>query len=730
MDGAGNIIDRVLGYPVFKAGVSGKSLKFDENSTVIIRENKNVPELNNGEFTFEAWIAVQAFPWNWVPVLEQRDSASGFFFGVDADGRFGLHVALNRQWYKCNSRSAYEGYETYHTWDSDKKKWDLHNREANPPESFNGKGNPSVPLLKWNHIVGIFNQDKGISIYLNGRMEAELAVTGNFVQAKTPLYIGRSPEKLYPAHTERFYGTQPLNYSFDGLMDEVKIYNYAMSEEEIRNAFSKVKPKSEQPLEFRKIPTGPKGPAKFGAYYTFLNYDENFDRYFRMGEYSDVVVMFDEFPFKLVSWHGINYYPIWYAENDIGIMHEAVETWGRLGCHEALMDKQCRYSNIRIIENNDARVVLHWRHAMNNMEYELIHEDSVSHWNDWCDEILTIYPDGVAARKLLHWCSYLDFQNGAKEIPYEDFIEDVDQNGNLILTDSKREETKTEVDKPPVKKVFKHSYEQENFIVPIGLTPSDILEKEGITQANLDGEQTKLSWEISGRPRGKRIDNPTIVRYNIKAQSKPFMILPSKAARHALEGNGKPWPNCYYWWDHWPVAQIKSDGIQIHVVNGRPSSSCIAGSSFVLDTTLFEYTSQSISVFSLIGMTTEKTAGELTPLARSWEKAPTLELKSHGYENLGYSMYERCYNLSAEKNADKNLIFKINCSEESPIVNLAFVINNWGNNKVKLLIDGKEIQRGKEFRYSLKENLNGSCDLILWIKKESNINTDLEIKKL
>ena len=426
-----NINDQMKGYAIYNDGVTGKSLKFDSRSTYIKREAVNVPDLNGGQFTFEAWIAQQAYPLNWCPVFQQKDSLKGFFFGVDSDGRFGLHISIGGKWYKCNSHAAFEGYETFHTWNSDAREWELHEREDKPPEPLKGKGNPSLPLLKWNHIAGVYDSNSGIKVYLNGELENEISTHGEFEQSNQPLYTGRNPEKVYPAHTERFYATEPLVYSFDGLMDDLKIYNAALSDSQIADNYRASKPENEQPLQFRKIPTGPEGPGKFGAYYTYLKYDEDFDRYFRMREKPDVVVMFDKYPFKLVGWHGINYYPIWYAENDIGISHEAVETWNK-GTHEAMMDKQVRYANLRILESNDARVVLHYRHALNNMEYGLIHEDSISGWNDWCDEILTIYPDGVAARNLIHWCSYLQLTDEKGKIYVEDFVEELDESGNPL----------------------------------------------------------------------------------------------------------------------------------------------------------------------------------------------------------------------------------------------------------------------------------------------------------
>jgi hypothetical protein len=456
-----------------------------------------------------------------------------------------------------------------------------------------------------------------------------------------------------------------------------------------------------------------------------------------MKKYSDVVVMFDEFPFKLVSWHGINYYPIWYSENDIGISHEAVETWGNLGTHEAMMDKQTRYASIRIIENTDARVVLHYRHAMNNMEYGLIHEDSISGWHDWCDEILTIYPDGVAARNLVHWCSYLGLTGEKGPIYVENFVEVTDENGNLI-TDTEEDNDPEENqesddaggDSEPTRTTGytpqAHSYEQDNFIVPIGMKPSDILHKEGGIHANMMGDESNYTWEFSGRPRGIPVKKPNIVVYNIKADSKPYMIVPPEASEHFFEGNGKPWPNCYYWWDHWPVAQLKSDGMQIHFVNGRPSSACIGSAAFKLDTTVFKYENNSISVYSLLGMAMNTRAGQLVPLAKSWISAPYLKTSGEEFESDGYSREERCYFITA-KDLTENLNFSIFASENTPLVNLPLVIKNWGNAEAGLRLNGNNIVRGKNFRYGHRDNLDGSVDLLVFIKHQSFEQTDIEI---
>ncbi|MHC4757919.1 MAG: LamG domain-containing protein [Planctomycetota bacterium] len=447
--------DRINGNVTQRQGVSGQGLKFDQYSTEIVREKaEEAPDINPDSFTIEAWVAPQSYPWNWCPVIMQRDEKQGYYFGVDGDGRFGLHVAVEGEWYECNSKMPFAGLRTEHQWNSDRRAWEYKGEGDVPgPKPFGeSRGEPVVPLLKWSHIVGTFDSEKGIRIYRNGMLEGSLRVYGKMTPAlEAEMRIGRDTRKMRPTHTERPRFTFPINYSFDGLVDELKIYNKALSAQEVMQAFLQTQPATAQPLEFRKIPTGPKGPKPFGAYYKKLDYDEDYDRQWRIAEHQDVIVMFDEYPFKLVYWHGINGYPVWYSENDIGLMNEDTETWGHLGCQEALMDRQCRYSRVRIIESNDARVVVHWRHALNNIEYELIHEDPLTGRGDWADEYFTIYPDGVAVRHWVYWTStfgemYLQFQE-------------------TILKSQP------------------------------GQSPEDILEVEALTLANMQGQTHTYSWE-------------------------------------------------------------------------------------------------------------------------------------------------------------------------------------------------------------------------------------------
>jgi len=98
-----------------------------------------------------------------------------------------------------------------------------------------------------------------------------------------------------------------------------------------------------------------------------------------------------------------------------------------------------------------------------------------------------------------------------------------------------------------------------------------------------------------------------------------------------------------------------------------------------------------------------KSAEELIPLAKS------------GCTIQGYDRAQRADLLTATKSTISVLA---KASKESPVVNPAFVIKNWGKSDVELKVDGKKIKRGKDFRFGHRRTLEGT-DLIVWFKAES-----------
>ena len=116
---------------------------------------------------------------------------------------------------------------------------------------------------------------------------------------------------------------------------------------------------------------------------------------------------------------------------------------------------------------------------------------------------------------------------------------------------------------------------------------------------------------------------------------------------------------------------------------------------------------------------TNKPVEKLSPIARSWLQAPEIHLTGGAYTSSGYSLNQRAFIMAANRpGSGATLELKIAATEESPVVNPAFVIKDWGQSGARLKIDGKKIKRGGDFRFGHYHKLNGS-DLIVWIKKEA-----------
>jgi hypothetical protein len=122
---------------------------------------------------------------------------------------------------------------------------------------------------------------------------------------------------------------------------------------------------------------------------------------------------------------------------------------------------------------------------------------------------------------------------------------------------------------------------------------------------------------------------------------------------------------------------------------------------------------------------TTKTAEELIPLTKSWSNPAELEVDGDGFESEGYDATEMAYHLNC-KGAGK-VKMTLNASEDSPLVNPAFVIKNWGESDIKLKLNGKELECGEDYRVGHRYQLE-STDLIVWIRYESDKATDIVIE--
>jgi len=630
IDIVSKVKDEIRGNFNFVSGSSGSALKFDGFSTCIVREAKKAPHLRDA-FTIEAWIAIGAYPWNWCPIVSQeKDEKSGYYFGVDSQGKFGLRLAVEAKWLECKSKINF-GYRT------------------------------GLGLKRWYHLAGVYDPNRGITIYLDGKPAGTLEVKGKVDFApKMDLLIGRNYRKMVPTHPVRSWATFPTWYSFDGIIDEIKIYDRALTPKEIAREFQSNQPENEPEFARRAFPNPP-NRGQFGAYYTKLHYYQEWDALWRMGEYSDIVVQFDEYPIQVIFWRGTRYSPCWVTENHKWMADQSLETsmnWGKrwdgpTGCCEHMSDIQCRYSHVRLIENNDARVVVHWRYALVDVKYRQSHVDKETGWGDFGDEYYTIYPDGVGVRKVKYWSS-------EGEAGWQETI----------------------------------------FLNQPGTKPEDNCELEAITLVNLEGKTRSYSWE-HGYPKFD-LPKPIIQMTNLKAKYRPFMIFMPGSEMSVFNVEVRPEYSHFPWWNHWPVAQIVSDGRHAQAPDRAAHSSLVWGGPE--------------GGAALYGMTNNP-AISLLSLAKSWISPPELKVFGSKFKSDNYDYTQRAYVINCKETGNA-LEFELKASEDSPIVNPAFVIKNWGDLGAKLEINGRLINRGKNFRFGHRHRVKGT-DLIIWIKYKS-----------
>lgn len=554
------------------------------------------------------------------------------FFGIDAEGHLGMKVRIGGEYRQCVSIAR-------------------------------------LGLLKWSHIAASFDKDKGISLFIDGKDAGFVRVKG----VVTPeqgynLLIGKSVVDMSPVGTEREASSKTMSRMvFDGLIDEVKIYNRALSAQQVEESFAAVTPSSLQPLSRRVMPCGPKDmPSRFGAVYCRLRYNELWEKSWRVGEFSDVLVTFDESPVRVVFWRGTSYGASWITENGIWMGDQSLEDSGTgWGLSEHMADKQCRYSHVRILENHDARVFVHWRYAVSDIRYTINHPNPETGWGDWTDEYFYIYPDSVGVRKQVL------FADGPGGFQWQETI------------------------------VFNQP----------GTKPEDNIEYEAFTLANMQGQSRTYSWadgspdEFEGPPKAN------IQLTNLKSEYKPFIIFKPTSKIKAF-GSGHKLSK-FPWWNHWPAAMIPSDGRRAAAAD-RPSHSSLS----YRKPAYKENPDGSSVAVNLYGMTNE-TVTSLVPLAKSWNYPATVDILTKGFESEGYDMGQRAFVLNCkDSNKASVLTFALSASERTPVVNPAFVIKNWGTAGAKLKIDSKEVKQSRDFRFGFNRTLKGT-DLIVWINLDS-----------
>ena len=602
----------------WRMGVSGTALSFDSYSTVL---TSSAPKLKD-EFTVSAWIALQEYPFNLAAIVDHMAGNEGYLLGVNARGQIE---------FKLGGGSAVRSVIT-----------------------------ERVPLYEWVHVAAIAKPGASTVVYLNGNPVVTSTNVSSFMDAQiTDLSIGMTRSVgQFPQFAERPVTKQfKTTMVFSGLIDEVQLFDTALSESEVRAAHAALKPADARLLKPWVLPAGPEVSTGFRAEHTKLSYSPEWDGLWRMGEFADILVTFADKPWRYVFWRGTRYLPslvTGYGRDGIWSNDQGPERYEKQ-CYEHMSDMLCRFSNARIIHRSDARVVVHWRNSSVSIDYRWPALDT-NGWGIWTDEYWTIYPDGISIR---------------------------------------HQQVHNNTDKPITAEL-----NQNEILCHPGQATEDVMNYDGVFLLNPDGQTRTINRTNPPARKGKGDWNLQVI--NLKGRTKQFEIGEIGAFSETCLHRDVWWRG----WNHYPVQVIPSDGTQVKTFD-RPSSTCPATFRELRHTD-----GNSIEAMVMYGLT-DKQPGELTPLNRSWNFAPAVT-DTNGCVSLGYEKRERAFKFVK---TGERVTFTLRASKEQPLENPAFVIANWGRSasNVSLKINGQIKARGVDYRAGVEVDTDGTYTLVIWL---------------
>ncbi len=609
----------------WKQGVSGTALAFDGYHSVVRLPAEKTPAISDA-VTLEAWVALGAYPWNWTPVVQQGHEES-YALSIGPHGSVAMSVKAGGQLVKAESK-------------------------------------PQLATKRWYHVAGTYDKSSGaVRVFIDGRLCNEQAAPEDGVaRSESPIQIGKGAP-MGQSDPVRF--SDPHGFSFDGLFDEVRIYNVAMTPEQVAASCALLgmsEPACAKPdLDRRILPAGLK-TGEFGAYYTHLPFYDTWEGMFRFSEHPDVVVEFDRQPTSFVFWRGVGFITMMVNEKGEWYSNEFNETWGRSGgkgCQEPMSDKEAFSNHAKILENTPARTVVQWRYPLVDVYHTIANYDEETGWGDWSDWTYTIYPDGVAAKTMRLWSS------------------------------------------GPID----HEWQEGMVITGPDQHPEQVVETDpALVLATLDGETREYSWK-KGPPRGVDYRDTKIHVINFKGEYDPFTI--GDFQKGNVYGGELTDYSVFPSWNHWPVAQMPSDGRYAK----RPDRTAHSSLTHVVPAVYRNQDGKRPYQERLLleGMS-KQTPAELATLARSWLQAPEIKALA-GCTAERFSPAKREYPLRASAQA---MSVAIAASPEQPLVNVCFTVRNWGaGGAASVLMNGKAPD---EVRQGTFVDTDGARTMVVWIK--------------
>ncbi len=644
---------------LWRSGVSGTALQFDGyNSEISLPAD--ISRTISNDISLQAFVSLGAYPWSWCPIIQQcddvpeeieriqkhgnystsikKENETGFFLGISGEGKPGFKLNVGGSWEELSGDLVLERRE-------------------------------------WYLLTATYSNDDGLMrIYVDDKQIAVKKVkSGSIVLSNNDIRIGRGKARrpINPVRRNTF----PGQFAFDGLIDEVKIFNSELSEREISGYFSSSKAKSiDVDMDKRVLPAGDYEMG-FGAEYKHLKYYDIWDNLWCFSDHPDIVVGFDNKPSKFVFWRGVSYIPMMVNEKGQWYSNEFNETWGTSGgdgCQEPMSDKGNYFTYARILENTPARVLVHYRFPLADVNLVKANYVEETGWYDVADWYYYIYPDGIAVKRKHLWTSG-------------------DRN---------------------------HEWQESMAIFGPDQHPEQIIETTNtVTMQNMSGETKSYNWTKAPPP---NVDEPAgqcIQIVNYTGEYDPITIGEAFEGSNVYGGELTPY-SVFPTWNHWPVAQMPSDGRYASFPDRTGHSSLTHVYLPIYDEA--EGDKPFYEKLLMEGMLkTDET--DLVRLAKSWNNAPEIQIEGEG--EAWYDKAQRAYIVDG---ASDKLELTVLANNDKPIVNLCFVISDWGKEPATEIRMNDKVYDAKQ---GIVRERDGSYKLVVWIKVETEEEIKIKVER-
>jgi len=183
-DSSGNGLNgTIYGNPNFVAEHDGMTLDLDGNGDYVDCGYDPLFNVTTNEITVSAWVTIRSIANQWAAIAAKGEYAWRLG-NTSWDPRFHFGITI----------------------------W-------NAPDTASLDGVTAVGYDEWHHAAGVFD-GSNIMVYLDGALDGSEPTTEPIGVNTEPMLIGNNP--------------YDLNRWWDGLIDEVKVYDFALSEGELR----------------------------------------------------------------------------------------------------------------------------------------------------------------------------------------------------------------------------------------------------------------------------------------------------------------------------------------------------------------------------------------------------------------------------------------------------------------------------------------------------------------